>query len=124
LIPRITPEASSSLCCLCPDNNIPSCNICLTAVAVADISPLMPLAWTTALISSTTLPAWADEAAAPVEAAAEGVQQAAAAVTEAAADAAPAPSWLSYVGESPAKLADSLHSSLFDLHSSLFECLL
>jgi hypothetical protein len=75
-----------------------------TVAAVADISPLMPLAWTTALLSSTTLPAWADEAAAPVEAAAEGVQQAAAAVTEAAADAAPAPSWLSYIGESPARL--------------------
>lgn len=61
----------------------------------AELSPsVLPLAWAGVLLSSTSLPAWADEAAAPVEAAAEGVQ----AVTEAAAEAAPAPTWLSYIG--------------------------
>lgn len=60
---------------------------------------MLPLAWAGVLLSSTPLAAWADEAVAPVEAAAESVQQAAAAVTEAAAEAAPTPTWLSYVGE-------------------------
>lgn len=59
---------------------------------------LLSLASLALLTSSTANPlaAWADEAAAslpaPVEAAAESVQQA-------AAEAAPSPTWLSYVGE-------------------------
>lgn len=64
----------------------------------AEPSPGLPLAWAGVLLSSTPLAAWADEAAAPVEAAAESVQQAAAAATEAAAEVAPTPTWLSYIG--------------------------
>lgn len=64
-----------------------------------DSSTLMPLLLSGALLGSTPLAAWADEtAAAPaVEAATDSVQQTAAAVTEAAAEAAPAPTWLSYI---------------------------
>lgn len=63
-----------------------------------EFNPVLSLTLASALLS-TPPAAWADEAAAPVEAAAEGVQQAAAAATEAAAEAAPAPTWFSYVGK-------------------------
>jgi len=75
--------------------------VLLPMLCHTDSSTLMPLLLSGALLGSTPLAAWADEtAAAPaVEAATDSVQQTAAAVTEAAAEAAPAPTWLSYIGE-------------------------